>query len=417
MLSATPGYAGDVNGLTTFSAGTPARAAEVNGNFTAVKTAVDDNHARISTLEGVNAAARITVLETSPSITGNLTLVPSTATAGNIMKGTAPFLHDFGTDNTFLGENAGNFAMSGTENTATGAAALASNISGRFNTATGAGALQNNSIGDANTAVGQNALNANTSGVFNTVVGAGALLFNTTGNANTVSGSRALQRNTTGSSNIAIGHQAGINLTTGSSNIIIGNLGATGESNTIRIGAADQTRAFIAGIRGVTPDNTGTINVVIDTAGQLGTINSSRRVKDDIADMADGSAVLMKLRPVTFHYKSDRDPAGRMLQYGLVAEEVAAVAPGLVAHGRDGAIETVLYQFLPPMLLNEFQKQQRTIGAQAAMLTKQTARIAELERDRQQQTARIEALEKQAAHVAASLGRLERAKQAIAARP
>lgn len=48
MFSATPGYAGDVTGLTTFSAGTPARAAEVNSNFTAVKTAVDDNHARIT---------------------------------------------------------------------------------------------------------------------------------------------------------------------------------------------------------------------------------------------------------------------------------------------------------------------------------------------------------------------------------
>lgn len=41
-------FAGDVSGLTTFSAGTPARAAEVNGNFSAVKTAVDDNHARIT---------------------------------------------------------------------------------------------------------------------------------------------------------------------------------------------------------------------------------------------------------------------------------------------------------------------------------------------------------------------------------
>jgi len=43
--------AGQVTGLTQFTAGSPAKAAEVNGNFAAVKTAVDDNHARIATLE------------------------------------------------------------------------------------------------------------------------------------------------------------------------------------------------------------------------------------------------------------------------------------------------------------------------------------------------------------------------------
>ena len=101
--------------------------------------------------------------------------------------------------------------------------------------------------------------------------------------------------------------------------------------------------------------------MLIDTAGQLGTISSSRRVKDDIADMGACSSGLMTLRPVTFHYKSDKSPSGRTLQYGLIAEEVAEVYPGLVAHSADGQIETVMYQFLPPMLLNEVQKQQRTI--------------------------------------------------------
>jgi len=43
--------AGQLTGLIEFTANTPAKAAEVNSNFLAVKTAVDDNHARISTLE------------------------------------------------------------------------------------------------------------------------------------------------------------------------------------------------------------------------------------------------------------------------------------------------------------------------------------------------------------------------------
>lgn len=79
----------------------------------------------------------------------------------------------------------------------------------------------------------------------------------------------------------------------------------------------------------------------------------------------------MKPRPVTFHYKSDQTPRGRTLQYGLIAEEVAQVAPGLVARSATGETETVYYQHLAPMLLNEVQKQQRTIEAQAVALEKQ----------------------------------------------
>jgi hypothetical protein len=49
-LSATL-IAGQVTGLVSFSAGTPAKAAEVNGNFSVVQAAVDDNNARIAALE------------------------------------------------------------------------------------------------------------------------------------------------------------------------------------------------------------------------------------------------------------------------------------------------------------------------------------------------------------------------------
>ena len=86
----------------------------------------------------------------------------------------------------------------------------------------------------------------------------------------------------------------------------------------------------------------------------------------------------MNLRPVTFHYKSDKSPSGRTLQYGLIAEEVAEVYPGLVAHSADGQIETVMYQFLPPMLLNEYQKQQRVIDTQQRTIDAQQRAIETL---------------------------------------
>ena len=140
--------------------------------------------------------------------------------------------------------------------------------------------------------------------------------------------------------------------------------------------------------------------MLIDSNGQLGTVSSSRRVKDDIADMDAASSALMTLRPVTFHYKSDQNPSGRTLQYGLIAEEVAEVYPGLVARSADGQIETVLYQFLPPMLLNEVQKQQRTIEALRAQVEAGDAQ----RRTRDEQ---IRQLTEQLAALADRLARLE----------
>jgi hypothetical protein len=101
------------------------------------------------------------------------------------------------------------------------------------------------------------------------------------------------------------------------------------------------------------------VAVVVDSNGQLGTASSSRRFKFDIASMGDATDGLMRLRPVRFRYLAHGDNAP--VQYGLIAEEVAEVYPELVARNKDGEVETVMYQFLAPMLLNEVQKQQKTI--------------------------------------------------------
>jgi hypothetical protein len=158
----------------------------------------------------------------------------------------------------------------------------------------------------------------------------------------------------TGSNNIAIGRNAGDNATTGDSNIYIGNTGVAAEGSTIRVGSA-QTDTFIAGIRGATTD---AIAVLIDSAGQLGTVSSSRRTKEDIRDMGEASAALARLRPVVFRYRKPFANGAKPLQYGLIAEEVAEVYPELVAFDAEGEPETVLYRFLAPILLSEEQRQQ-----------------------------------------------------------
>jgi hypothetical protein len=191
--------------------------------------------------------------------------------------------------------------------------------------------------------------------------GTAALVNNTTGIANTASGVSALNFSTTGSHNTALGYEAGLSISTGSNNIDIGNAGLSTDgvsvdSGVIRIGTPGaQTTTFIAGISGVTAS--GGAEVFVNGNGQLGTINSSRRFKEQITDMGDGSSKPFQLRPVNFFYKPEYDDGSHLLQYGLIAEEVAKVYPEMVAYGSDGQILTVKYQMLAPMLLNEAQKQ------------------------------------------------------------
>ena len=85
----------------------------------------------------------------------------------------------------------------------------------------------------------------------------------------------------------------------------------------VRIGTAGtHNTTFISGISGVTTGLAGTA-VVIDINGQLGTISSSARFKEDINDMGDNTSGLMKLRPVTFRYKESHADGSQPIQYGF----------------------------------------------------------------------------------------------------
>lgn len=259
-----------------------------------------------------------------------------------------------------------------------------------------------------NTPAGTQALNSVTSGTNNTGVGYQALFDNTTGNNNTGVGSQTLYSNTTGITNVAIGNFAGYYLTTGSNNIDIGNTGVAAEANTIRIGvSATQTATYIAGIFGATAS--GGAAVLVDSNGHLGTLTSSRRYKQDIQDMGSTSEAILALRPVTFRYKPEIDPACTP-QFGLIAEEVEKVSPDLVVHDAKHQVYTVRYEAVNAMLLNEFRKQyervqnqEKTIAEQQAAIAAQREQIAALvlsQREAAQRSeiaalkVRLEALEK-----------------------
>jgi len=215
---------------------------------------------------------------------------------------------------------------------------------------------------------------------------------NTTGSMNTAMGSDALLQNRSGFNNTAIGFTAGFKIT-GDNNIDIGaNVqGVAGESNTIRIGNDFNFTTFIAGISGA---NVGTgAAVLVNSNGQLGTMSSSRRFKDDIQDMGEASSDLMKLRPVTFHYKQALEDGSHPLQYGLVAEEVAEVNPGLVQFDKEGQPQTVLYHALPALLLNEAQKQHQKIDAQEEVIQSQQKLIRSQQEQLKAQEERLRKLE------------------------
>ena len=169
---------------------------------------------------------------------------------------------------------------------------------------------------------------------------------------------------------------AGGNITTGSNNISIGNEAVAGDGFTTRIGT-NQTRAFMAGIRGATVLSNA-VTVVIDSNGQLGTASSSLRYKEDIIDMGMASDRLLQLRPVTFRYKKSYETGEKPQEFGLIAEEVAEVFPDLVVYNDRNEPETVKYRLLSSLLLNELQKQNTRLEDQEAQLLLLNGRISDL---------------------------------------
>jgi hypothetical protein len=362
----------------------------------AVSPAPDGGYPGGNTAEGQAALLSLTTGGFNTAV-GFFSLRSNTTGQLNTAIGAGTLLANTADQNTATGAGALLSNTTGSGNTANGAFALFSNMGGGSNSAFGAGALFSNTTGIENTAIGSGALLSNTTGGVNTAIGLSALQNNTTGTAksalgvnalgsntgnnNTAIGEAALVANTNGSLNVALGAGAGSNLTTGDNNIDIGYnvLGVAGESNTIRIDNTDITTTIIRGISGQTVASGATVLVAAN--GQLGTMTSSARFKQEIKPMDKASEALLALKPVTFRYKKEIDPAGTS-QFGLVAKEVEKVNPDLVVRDEKGKPYTVRYDQVNAMLLNEFLKahekmeqQQKQIDALTAQLKQQAVKI------------------------------------------
>jgi hypothetical protein len=281
---------------------------------------------------------------------------PAAPPPSNTRDGQGSMAHiSTGINNSAFGTNALNKLTIGNNNAAQGNSALFSDVDGTGNTGLGVLALRLNIHGNSNVAVGFQALHNNIGGDSNNAVGYQALLSNTDGVWNNGVGYQALFNNISGDNNTAIGDSAGFQVT-GSGNVCIGQgiEGVEGENDTTRI-------------RNVYSSVASTRAVYVDSDNKIGTILSSRRFKDEIKPMDKASEAILALKPVTFRYKKEIESNGAIM-FGLIAEEVEKVDPDLVSRNTKGEAETVRYEAVNAMLLNEFLKQHRKVDQQEATI-------------------------------------------------
>jgi hypothetical protein len=188
-------------------------------------------------------------------------LMPTTSsTAGQIIQNGTTIYHTYGTNNTFIGPNVGNFTLTGIDNFFTGAGSVTGLTSGSANVCISAGGVL-------------------TSGSDNTLVGAFTGDSITDGSFNTILGSHTADNLIHGANNIIIGggdvpYTGSAYLGSESSNIIVGNVGVLGDSNVLRLGTTGSgseqvNKCFIAAIYNTAIGATSGV-VQCDSSGQLG---------------------------------------------------------------------------------------------------------------------------------------------------
>jgi hypothetical protein len=208
-----------------------------------------------------------------------------------------------------------------------------------------------------NTAEGQNALFSLSSGVWNTALGGYSLFSDTSGSSNTAVGLNALRQNTTGAV------------------IVIG------------AGGADvNDSCYIANIWN---QPGGSQQVYVNSDGKLGFQVSSRRFKDQIKPLGDASEVIYGLKPVSFRYKEEVEPT-RPIGFGLIAEDVEAVCADLVSRDADGTVNSVRYDAVNAMLLNEFLKEHNALIEEQRKLERLEATVTSLVAKVKEQAAQIQ---------------------------
>jgi hypothetical protein len=318
------------------------------------------------------ATRMITPIGTTNIGIGPIAINPAASGTNNTAVGRAALIDlTSGVNNTSIGSLSGESITSGGNNTFAGFSAGANITTVSDNTCVGSRAGLAITSSASNTCIGSQSLQTLTSGAGeNTCVGFFSGNGITTGTINTLLGSQAGSSITSGASNVCIGWQAGAAYTTESNNIVLFDLGLGGDSGVIRIGTVgQQTSAFVAGVHGVTTGGVA-IPVLVDANGQLGTVSSSAKYKENISTIpASESALVHQLRLVNFNYIGSSHP-----QRGVIAEEVSQVDDRMCIYDDVARtqLRTVDYQQVMILALAEVQRLRKEVdllNAKMALLT------------------------------------------------
>jgi hypothetical protein len=126
---------------------------------------------------------------------------------------------------------------------------------------------------------------------------------------------------------------------------------------------------------------------IADANDKLGFAPSSRRLKHDIQPMDKSSEIILALKPVTFHYNSDKKNTPC---FGLIAEDVAEVNRDLVVRDKKGEIVSVRYDQVWNMMLNEFLKEHKKVKDLEATVAQQQKGMEVLTAQLKEQAAQIQ---------------------------
>jgi Chaperone of endosialidase len=309
----------------------------------------------------------------------------------------------FGQGNTFYGNNAGASNTSGTTNSFFGNAAGVNNTTGTGNSFFGNVAGQYNNGGVNNTFLGTNAGEGNFVGSNNTMIGArAATLNNSLVNATAIGSYAAVSQN----NSLVLGSINGVNLATANTNV---GIGTTAPSQTLHVNGneilstgpasgfkfrnrnstssgddwvwysdGNVARFWRAGVGDLlTISTTGVVKLnglgapgfsqlCRNGFGEISNCGSSIRFKTNVTSFTMGLDLIRQLRPVSFNWKQND-----LYDFGLVAEEVAAVEPLLATYNNKGEVEGVKYDRVGVVLINAVNEQQLQIESQQKQINEQ----------------------------------------------
>lgn len=321
---------------------------------------------------------------------------------GNTAVGHFALYKSTGFDNSAFGyralaSNEGGVAYGyqGLFNAAFGKDALYANQKGSYNSAFGTGALETNINGFDNSVFGYRALSGlgrdllvvwtTTEGSENSVFGSAALAFLKKGSNNSVFGSSALYGFKKGDKNTVVGFSAGDKLRYGDNNILIGDhadVPAGTQSNFLNIGNTiyGDLKSGNVGIGVTAPQaklDVGGNAIVGGTVTAVQYLTSSdRRLKENIKPLGQALDTVEHLQGVTFNWKKDGSK-----EIGVIAQEVEAVVPELVATDKDG-MKSVKYGNMAAILIEAVKEQQEQIGEQRQQIDGLNKRIETLEKQK-----------------------------------